>query len=93
VENVSKLDLNQEQVREAAILILALDYLLFDHADLENAIRWARGTLELVDTDPMWANGKHEGTCTKKPFTCLRCMLEDLEDRVRGLWLDQLRLF
>jgi hypothetical protein len=29
--------------------------------------------------DPIWADGKHCGDCTKQPATCNRCVLEDIE--------------
>lgn len=71
-------------IREAAVLYLAADAMLCeDFAEAEDALIWARRVAHAVDNDPIWANGRHEGDCTKAPMTCSRCVLEELEAEAR----------
>jgi len=75
-----------KEIRETAVLLLAADIALCDSLAAENALEMARRIEKSVDEDPIWANGKHEGDCTKQPHTCSRCVLEDMEDRAREMW-------
>jgi hypothetical protein len=66
--------------REAVILLLAADSVMIgDHESAEAAVAWTRRLFDGVDTDPIWADGRHQGDCTKDAFTCSRCVLEDYE--------------
>lgn len=71
-------------IYEAAIALYAADCLLcHDSASAENAVAHARKLFDGLDTDPTWGNGRHEGDCTKVPFTCCRCLVEDYIHRAR----------
>ena len=39
--------------------------------------QWKR-LLDSLETAPFWANGKHSGDCTNEPFTCNRCLAEEI---------------
>jgi hypothetical protein len=66
-----------QQAREAAMLLLASDY-VDEHPDAESALAWARKVEHSLLREP-WAEGKHSGDCTKTAYTCSRCMVEDYE--------------
>jgi hypothetical protein len=46
----------------------------FDGYSLE---QW-KGLLLSLETESFWAGGKHHGDCTNEPFTCNRCLVEDV---------------
>lgn len=81
-------------IREAAVLLIAVDAALCDGMNAEHAVEYARRIENAVETDPTWANGRHEGDCTKTPMTCSRCHLEEMEDeaerRYEGAAMDAL---
>jgi hypothetical protein len=73
--------------RDAAVLLMAADSVMVaDHDNAEKALAFARGIAEAVDTDPLWANGRHDGDCTKQPMTCGRCQLERYEEAAQKIW-------
>ena len=75
-------ELTDEEVRNAAICLLAADAALCDCMDPEEAVSFIRRIEKSLDEEP-WADGKHEGDCTKQPMTCIRCMIEGAEDEAR----------
>ena len=75
-------DLTAEEVRNAAICLLAADNALCDGMTPEEAVAFVRRQEAALDEEP-WANGKHHGDCTKQPETCTRCMFEDAEKEAR----------
>lgn len=78
------------QKREAAVALLAADALISeDFYKAEAALNWARNLEHAVDTDPMWAKGRHEGDCTKTAHTCCRCVLEEFEAKAEKIWRDE----
>lgn len=74
------------EIRETAVLLLAADLALCDNQNAEMALMYARRIERSVEENPIWANGRHDGDCTKQPMTCSRCVLEDMEDRARKMW-------
>jgi hypothetical protein len=81
-------ELTNEEVRNAAICLLAADSALCDSMTPERAVAFIRGIEEAMNTEECWANGRHEGDCTKKPFSCARCMFEEAEDEARRRFTD-----
>lgn len=74
-------------VREAAILLLAANaVMMHDCATSGDAFVYAIRHAEAVETDPLWARGRHSGDCTKEAHSCLRCQIEEQEENV-WLWL------
>lgn len=82
-------ELTEQKLRDAATLLAAIDHVLWDDMELEKSIWFAKRWIASVDNDPLWADGRHEGDCTKQPHTCSRCVLEDYEDRIRAMWKDE----
>lgn len=75
--------LTDEEVRNAAICLLAADSALCDGMTAERAVEFIRGIEDAMNTEPQWANGGHCGDCTKVAFTCARCMIEGAEKEAR----------
>lgn len=71
--------------KSAAILFAAIDHVLSDDMSIEDAIKFSSRWFEIVDTDPLWKDGKHCGDCTKQPMTCSRCLREHYEEKAR-IW-------
>lgn len=66
-------------IREAAILLMATDRVLWDDMDVEDAIIFSRRLFEGMDTHPLWSGGKHSGDCTRQAHPCIRCQGEKYE--------------
>lgn len=83
----STLDVMREDQRyHVALLLFAADAIMTDdQAQPEAALEWARRMWLSLDDDE-WGDGRHEGDCTKKPFTCHRCLVEDYYERAQRLW-------
>jgi hypothetical protein len=79
----------EASIREIAICLMAADDLLTDFARVEDAVAFARRIADGVDSDPLWADGRHDGDCTSQPHTCSRCVLEGYEDKARSLILQE----
>lgn len=77
-------DLTSATRREIAIALYAADALLVDFTEIEDAVDHARRVFNAVDTDPTWANGRHEGDCTQAPMTCQRCLVEEFEEKAEA---------
>lgn len=74
------------QVRHIAMLLFAADSVAAqDFRESTAALKHAYRYFRTVDTDPMWANGRHEGDCTKTAHTCGRCLVEHFEQKAREL--------
>lgn len=71
--------MNDPDFRQAAILLSAVDAVLCDDMEVDKAVWFARRLATAVDSDPMWANGRHDGDCTKQPHSCIRCQIEAYE--------------
>jgi hypothetical protein len=76
----------EREVRNTAICLLAADACLVDSLTPDEALAFAHRIVKAVDTDPIWADGRHEGDCTKTPMTCARCHLETMEKEARERW-------
>jgi hypothetical protein len=77
----------EEVIRETAILLFAADAVLVgDMPNREAALSWSIRIFESADTDPLWANGRHEGDCTNQPMTCTRCLCEEYIEEARKRW-------
>jgi len=77
--------------REIAILLLAADTLAAkDARDTNSALRYAGDYADTVDNNPLWANGRHCGDCTKEPHTCARCVFEQYLAIADELWCEDL---
>lgn len=75
----------EQVVHEVAILLIAADAVAGeDFRRGEDAIAWARKHDEALEGEP-WSNGRHCGDCTKQPHTCLRCVMEEAEERAKEL--------
>lgn len=75
----------QASIRELAIGLMAADMLLTDFIEAEASVVWTRRLFDSCDTDPLWANGRHDGDCTNQPMTCTRCVVEEWEAKAREL--------
>ena len=78
--------LSDEQIREAAVLLAASDAVRNDNiVPAQRALDFSQRWFNAVDTEPIWADGKHNGDCTKAAGPCLRCHRDDYEDRIRAI--------
>jgi hypothetical protein len=68
---------SETQFHDAATLLLAVYAVLWDEQSLAAAVPWAEAMVRAVDTDSTWANGRHDGDCTKVAMSCGRCMMDD----------------
>lgn len=76
-------DITEIPYRDAAVLLIATDSVLWDNQAVEDAVAYAERIAASVDTDPMWANGRHDGDCTQQPQTCARCLLDEYIEEAR----------
>lgn len=74
------------EIRNCAVLLLAADLALCDGFSVQSSLDMAEGVFNSVDSDLIWAGGRHEGDCTNQPHTCSRCLIEDMEDKARKMW-------
>lgn len=52
-----------------------LEPIIWDYMYDDMEGRWPE-MVQVMETDPMWANGKHNGDCTRQAHTCQRCLVE-----------------
>lgn len=64
---------------DAALLLLAVDHVLGDDMSADDALAFARRHVAVMESEPTWANGRHEGDCTKTPMPCARCRWEQAQ--------------
>ncbi len=79
--------LTDEEVRNAAICLLASDSAMCDGMTPERAVEFVRGMENALNTEPYWKDGGHMGDCTKQPCTCARCMFEEAEAEARARYV------
>jgi hypothetical protein len=58
----------------------ALEAAIWDFEYDDMVGQWPR-MLEVMNGNPLWADGKHCGDCTNQPHTCQRCLVEDIQKR------------
>lgn len=76
---------SEENFTDVAKLLCAIDTVLCDEMALEDAVRQSHRVWTALDEEP-WADGHHSGDCTKKPYTCMRCVIERHEAKAREMW-------
>lgn len=76
----------EQNLHECAVLLAAADHTLCDDMTAEKAVEFARRSWHVMETDPLWANGRHDGDCTKHAHSCARCYCEDYEREARERW-------
>jgi hypothetical protein len=75
-------DPTNEEFTNAAMLLMACDIALGDSLSPPLALAHAHRIYLSLEKEP-WKDGKHSGDCTKTPYTCSRCMVEEYEAEVR----------
>lgn len=64
-------------VQDETIEVDGKEVEITDFSSYEEAIKWWSNVTESIGKDPLWSDGKHSGDCTKQPWTCFRCVVEE----------------
>jgi hypothetical protein len=85
---------NIEQYFEQYPIMKAIAFMYFqwaeeqpidDEVDTQNTA-WAR-LYESIETEDEWKNGGHSGDCTINPWSCSRCMVENIVSEAYAILL------
>lgn len=80
-------DPSPDELEDCAILLMAADARLSgDWWSAQAALEWARRMAASLETDEMYAGGKHHGDCTKHAHTCSRCFVERYRAEAQERW-------
>lgn len=72
-------------LRQTGLLIGASEY-AFEYSSAEMALTWARACEAALQESP-WRGGEHHGDCTREPYSCAVCLIEEWERKAELMLL------